>query len=371
MKRFLIFLLSAVLVLLVFFIYKFSFKKEYKFATAKYRTLVKAVYASGRVVPVNQVDVKSEVSGYIEKLLIDNGTEVRRGQVIAIIKHGIIDKSIEETEKKIKRLEEKLRPDSEFRRVFLKRIDIKKKELELLKRKLDRRLPLYRKKQVSEEEIETLKNRIETKEEEIRLLDTEYRDKVRELETQLNILRVVKDRLLEERERYFIKSPVDGIVLKKYVEEGEYLNHMLGKNIIATVGDLENLKTVLEVDEEYVPLIKKGMTVFISIDAFPKRVFKGKIIKITDKSDPVKRTVEVEASVSYPVKLPSGTTVEANIILDKRKVLSLPVEAVVEGKVKVLENGKIKIKNIKTGISSNGYVEITEGLKKGERVVLP
>ena len=346
-------------------------KQEVKYAIAEYKTLVKAVYASGRVKPKNQVDIKSQVSGYIERLFIDDGTPVKKGQILAVIEHRVLDRKIEEVEKRIGKIEEKLKEDSDFKKAFQKELKINQEELKFLQEKLNRRLPLFSKKQISEEEIELLKSKIRKTKEKLELIKARFNDRLESLKHELKILKALKNQLIEEKERYFIRSPIDGTVLRRYVNEGDYLNHMTGKNIIATVGDLSKMETVLEVDEEYVPLLKEGMEVLISIDAFPDRVFKGKIVNITKKSDPKKRVVEVKADVNYPVSLPSELTVEANIIVERRKALSIPIRAVLDEKVKVLESGKIVEKKIKTGILSEGYVEVKEGLKEGDRVILP
>ncbi len=132
------------------------------------------------------------------------------------------------------------------------------------------------------------------------------------------------------------------------------------------------METLLDVDEEYIPLIKKGMKVLISMDAFPKKVFEGEIFKITGKSDPKTRTVEVKADVKYPIEIPSGITVEANIIVKEKEALVVPVSAVIENRyVKILKGkGKVEKVKIKTGIKADGYVEVINGLKEGDRVVI-
>jgi len=346
-------------------------KQEVKYAIVEYRTLIKTIYASGRVKSKNQVDIKSQVSGYIERIFVDNSTPVKKGQILAVIEHRVLDRKIEEVENRIGKIEEKLEEDSDFRRAFQKELKINQEELRFLQEKLDRRLPLFSKKQVSEEEIELLKSRIRKTKEKLELIKARFNDRLKDLKHELKILKTLKNQLIEQRERYFIRSPIDGIVLIRYANEGDYLNHMTGKNIIATVGDLSKIETILEVDEEYVPLLKEGMEVLISIDAFPDKVFKGRIVTIAKKSNLKKRVVEVKADVNYPASLPSELTVEANIIVERRKVLSIPVRAVLEGNVKVLKNKKILEKKIKTGIMSEGYVEVKEGLKEGDRVVLP
>ncbi len=368
----------ALLVLIIVFVgtgilvSKLFFKEELKTFTVEKKKLVKAVYASGKVKPVNQIDVKSEVSGYIRNFNLEEGDKIKKNQIVAQIENKTINDLLNEIDKQIKRTKEKLQKDSEYRKRFESQIQIEKSNLKLLEDNYKRRKILYKKKQVSKEEIQTLKNQIEITKNKIKLLENQYVDQIKDLKNQLQILQDKRKQILDEKEKYFVKSPISGIVLKTYVENGDYVNNITSNNRILTVGDLSKMETILEVDEEYIPLIKKEMKVLISIDAFPNKIFEGKITKITGKSDPKTRTVEVKADVKYPVNIPSGITVESNIIVKEKETTAVPISALIEDKyVKVLkEDGKVVKKEIKTGIKANGYIEVIEGLQEGEKVVI-
>ncbi len=373
MKKLLILIIVAIFIGIGVIASKTIFKPNIQTVKVEKKKLVKAVYASGKVKPVNQVDIKSEVSGYVRNFKLEEGDKIKKNQVVAEIENKTIDDLLNEIDKQIKRVKDKLKPNSEFRKQFENQIEIEKSNLKLLQDNYKRRLILYKKKQVSDEEIQNLKNQIEITKNKIELLKNQYEDQVKDLQNQLQILQDKKKKLIDEKDKYFIKSPISGTILKTYVSEGDYVNSITSNNKILTVGDLSKMETLLDVDEEYIPLIKEGMKVLISIDAFPNKVFEGKIVKITGKSDPKTRTVEVKADVKYPVKIPSGITVESNIIVKEKEALTVPVSTIVEnGYVKVLkEKNKIEKRKVKTGIKSNGFVEIIEGLKEGEKVVIP
>ncbi len=373
MKKLLILIVIAIFVGIGIVASKNIFKPNIQTVTVEKKKLVKAVYASGKVKPINQVDIKSEVSGYVKNFKLEEGDKVQKNQTVAEIKNETIDDLINEIDKQIKRIKEKLQQNSEFRKQFEDQIKIEKSNLKLLKDNYERRKILYKKKHISQEEIQNLKNQIKITQNKINLLQNQYAEQIKDLQNQLQILQDKKKQLLDEKEKYFIKTPISGTVLKTYVNEGDYVNNITSNNKILTVGDLSKMETLLEVDEEYIPLIKNGMKVLISIDAFPDKVFEGKIVKITGKSDPKTRTVEVKADVKYPVKIPSGITVESNIIVKEKETLAIPISAIIENEyVKVLkEKNKTEKRKIKTGIRANGYVEVIEGLQEGEKVVIP
>ncbi len=372
MKKLLIFIVILLLAISGFFIAKNVFKPEFETVEVKERKLIKAVYASGKVKPVNQIDIKSEVSGYVRKFKLEEGDKVQKNQIVAEIENKTINDLLNEIEKQIQRTKEKLQENSDFRKQFENQIKIEETNLKLLIDNYKRRKILYKKKQISQEEIQNLENQIEITKNKIKLLKSQYKEQIKDLENQLQILQDKRKQILDEKEKYKIRTPISGTVLKTYVKEGDYVNNLTSNNKILTVGNLSNMETLLDVDEEYIPLIKEGMKVLISIDAFPEKVFEGKVVKITGKSDPKTRTVEVKADVKYPVEIPSGLTVESNIIVKEKKALAIPVSAVIENSfVKVLKGkNKIEKRKVKTGIKTNGYVEILEGLKEGEKVVI-
>ncbi len=371
MKKLAFLVVVFLLALSVFFIYKYQLKEEEKIITVQKRNIIKAVYASGIVKPENQIDIKSTVSGYIVKLFIEENQKVTENQLVAVIDHSTLDKQIKEIQVKIERIKQKLDPQSTFRKTLQNKINLETKNLEFLNSKLQRRLPLYKKKQISEEEIKFLENQIQILKKKIEILKGEYEEKINDLKNQLKVLLAKKEKLEVEKEKHFIKTPINGTILKTYVKKGDYINHMIGKNVIATVGDLSKMEIVLEVDQEYIYLIKKGQKVLISVDALPEKVFKGKVTKILKKSDPAKRVIKVKVSSTELPHLPAESSVEANIIIYEKEAVAIPVEAVKDGKVLVVKNKKTQEAKIKTGIQSEGYIEVIEGLKEGDKIVLP
>ncbi len=208
MKKSVIFILTVVVASAVLFTSKYIFKPEIKTVKAFKKKIVKAVYASGKVKPADQIDIKSEVSGYIKDFSLEEGDKVKKNQVIAKIENRTIDSLLDEIDKQIKRTEEKLQKDSEFRKQFENQIKIEKANLKLLEENYKRRLILYKKKQVSQEEIDNLKNQVEITKNKIKLLENQYKDKIKDLESNLQILKDKKKQILKEKEKYFIKTPL-------------------------------------------------------------------------------------------------------------------------------------------------------------------
>ena len=170
-----------------------------------------------------------------------------------------------------------------------------------------------------------------------------------------------------------IKSPISGIVIKKQVEEGEFVN--LGSPI-ATIVDISKLKIKLNVSETNVYQLKLNDKAIITTDVYPGEVFEGNISFISSQGDdshnyPVE--IVIPNSSKYPLK--SGTF--ANVIIKLPVVaeaLYIPRESllgsITEASVYVAEKDRAILKKIIVGSGNDKYVKVVSGLKEGEKVIV-
>jgi HlyD family secretion protein len=183
-------------------------------------------------------------------------------------------------------------------------------------------------------------------------------------------------------ERTILIAPFDGIVAEVNGEVGEYLTPSPPGIATLPAVDLINMETLYvaaPIDEIDAAQIRPGMTTRISLDAFPKQSFQGRVRSIAPYVLEVAkqaRTVEIEADFlgsSAPPNLLAGYSADVEIILDARlEVLRLPTEAVLnEGFVYRLrpDNNRLERLPIKTGLSNWKFTEVLSGLSKGDRVV--
>jgi membrane fusion protein, multidrug efflux system len=170
-----------------------------------------------------------------------------------------------------------------------------------------------------------------------------------------------------------IKSPLSGVITKKQVEEGEYIN--IGSPIV-TIVDISRLKIKLNVSEANVYQLKLNDKAIITTDVYPGVTFKGNISFISSQGDdshnyPVE--IVIPNNSKYPLK--SGTF--ANVII------KLPVAAealyisresllgsITDAEVYVAENNKAILKKIVVGNGNDKYIKVISGLKEGEEVII-
>ncbi|WP_340695024.1 efflux RND transporter periplasmic adaptor subunit [Hydrogenobacter thermophilus] len=333
------------------------------------RPIKKVVYASGYVKPIRYVVVKSEVSGYVKEIKVKEGDRVKRGQILAVIDAGPLEASLREVEEKLKLTRERLRKESDYMTSLEEQVQIAKTNMEQAKRILQRRENLAKSGLIPREQYEEARRSYENAKSEYERILSSYRDTKTVLMSEEKVLSASADKIKRDIQRYYIKSPIDGVVLNRYVEVGDYVNNLSQENKLFSVGQEGNMEVVLDVDEEYASVIRKGMKVFLSLDAYPDRVFEGRVTLVKEELDKSKKTFEVKVSAELPPNVPANATVEANILVEEKKALVIPKSAYKEGYVYKYEAvRKIKVP-VKVGEEVDGYLEILEGLKKGDKVV--
>ncbi len=345
-------------------------KSEPKTAVAESREVKNFVYASGYVEPENFVLVKAEVSGRIEKIFVKEGDRVKKGQVLAVFDTDELDASLKDLEARLRLTEERLSESSPYLKALKERVEIAYIQMNQAGIEYERRRDLGEKGLIPKEQLERFKNNYEIYKKEYEASLNQYKDAVSSLQTERKSILAKIESLKAQKDRYVVKSPVDGIVLSKYVKEGNYINHLSQENGLFGVGETEKIEVVLDVDEEYAGLVKEGQRVFLTIDAFPGKTFEGKVYLKEGQLDRTKKTAKVKVKASLPENTPTYSTVEGKILIEKKQAILIPKDAVKDGKVLKYERVRAVEVPLKLGQEYEGYVEVLEGLEVGDKVIL-
>jgi RND family efflux transporter MFP subunit len=166
-----------------------------------------------------------------------------------------------------------------------------------------------------------------------------------------------------------LRSPSDGVVLRQDGEVGEIAEP---GSVLFWVGQPRPLLIVADVNEEDVPRVAVGQRTLVSADAFPGRALEASVASITPKGDPVSKTYRVRFDLPDDTPLMIGMTVEVNIVVHvSEDTLLVPVTAVADGAVWLVEDGVARRREVKTGITGTAAVEVTGGLAEGAQVIVP
>jgi multidrug efflux pump subunit AcrA (membrane-fusion protein) len=329
---------------------------------------IKSVYASGYVDSVNKVLIRPEVSGYIERIFVEEGDAVTKGQVIAVIRNDKLKEELKEIEAKKKLVQERMAPSSDYIQALKDEVEIWKLNTEIERKNFERREELFGKGIISRETYDQAQQSLEVAKRNYTKAQAELNDATSSLDSEFNSLSAAEDAVKREMEKHQIKSPVDGRVLRKFAEEGDYVNSVMRDDDLFSVGDPNDLETDILVDEEYVPLVKVGQKVLVTTDAYPDKVFEGNVTVIEREADRTSRTVKVKADVDYPGNIPVGITIEANIIIEDKEGLFISKDAYKNGSVSVVRDGKTLRIPVKSGFQNEEYIEITDGVDEDEEI---
>lgn len=173
---------------------------------------------------------------------------------------------------------------------------------------------------------------------------------------------------LEDRR---IVAPFDGMLGLRQVSEGSLITQ---NNPITTIDDIDIINLDFSVPERFIATLAPGQKVNARVEAYPGRLFEGTVKTIDSRVDPVTRSVIVRAEVeNADHALRPGLLMTVEVISRSWQGLSIPEESVVpsggRAYVFVTNEGVAERRQVTLGIRRPGYVEVTEGLAEGERVV--
>ena len=167
-----------------------------------------------------------------------------------------------------------------------------------------------------------------------------------------------------------IIAPFDGRIGKREITPG-----ILGgeNSIIANLDDIKFLKLDIKLPENYLGVIKQGLKVEVSTDAFPK-VFKGIIETISSRVDPTTRSILVQAKIQNEnEELIPGMLLNAKVIFNEKQSLGVPEEALlIQGDDKYIykiNNNEIVQTKVAIGRRNFGKVEILSGLNENDLIL--
>ena len=191
---------------------------------------------------------------------------------------------------------------------------------------------------------------------------------------------VLIDRDIEgmKYEKASIKSPINGTVIKKFLDEGSQVEPSVSPMMripVIMVANIDTVKVLGNVSEKYLGKLKEGAEARVKVDAYPDEVFLGEVTRIAPLVDLTTRTAEVEIEISNEGhRLKPGMFARVSLILEKKEnALVVPIKAVLNGNnrkfVFVINNKAAHKKEVKTGIYQKDSLEIVEGLKEGDWVI--
>lgn len=351
-------------------------------------TLEETVIASGKIQPEVEVKLSPEVSGEIIELPIEEGQDVKKGDLLVRINPDIYQSAVNRAKAALNSSKAALSSS--------------KAQLVEAKNNFDRNDKLYKQKVISDAEYDAAKRGYD-----VAMLNVES------AEFQQQSAQATYREALDNLQRTTIYSPQDGTVSMLNVEVGERVvgTAQMAGTEIARIANLENMEVLVEVNENDIIRVSMGDTAIVEVDAYLDKEFIGVVTEIANSAQLT--GVSADQVTNFEVKIRvlkasyegmlkegdkspfrPGMTASVEIKTEKKKgVIAVPIESVTtrtdtstkaksykigreesEGKedfevVFLYVDGKANLQVVTTGIQDDENIEVLTGLEAGQQVV--
>jgi len=315
--------------------------------------------ASGYVVAQRKAAVASKGTGRLESLAVEEGNRVKKGQIIAQLENADIQATLNQAQANVNTA-----------KANLVQIEAEMKDVQL---KYDRSKRLIQSKAIAQAEFDSS----EAKFQQLQAGKTAAQSQIGAAEAGLKAAQVALEYTL-------IRAPFDGVILTKNADVGEVVapfgSSLNTKAAVVTMADLGSLLVEADVSEVNLEKVKVGQPCEIQLDALPGNRFTGLVHMIVPTADRSKGTIltkikfkelndrvlpEMSAKVAFLSQPVSGQ--------EKPKVV-VPPSALVEKNGKTLiyriEKDQVREVPVQKGSVLTDFIEISQGLKAGEKIVL-
>jgi len=387
--------------------------------------LTSVVTASGEIKPKTYVNVGANAFGKITKLFVKEGDRVKKGQILAQIENVQPESDVQATKAGLDAAQNDYSAAQEAYRLAVADLERAKADEEQKRLDWTRGQELYKAQLIPKSEFDTRKAAYEASEAgltqaRLRIAQTKAQSEgsQKRVTQQGFTLRRVRDVL----SKTVYVAPFDGVVTNLPVREGETvvigIQNAPGSTLM-TLADNSVITAEVMVDETDIVNVKLGQPAEVTIDAIPKRKFKGIVTEIgnnallrstgvatsqtTSSSQEAKDFKVVITLQDPPDNLRPGLSTTAKITTaQKSGVLSIPIQALTvrqradleppnkKGSVQaaskpapkdiekskeeiqgvfVIHNGKAEFVPVETGITGTTDIEVTSGLKEGDEIV--
>jgi len=359
-----------------------------RLATAERGTMVKSVVATGKVEPITKIEIKSKANGIIKVLNADVDRAVKAGDILVELDREQLAAALRGAEANLLAA----RASLEGAEAQLKKnvVEAEGPDEQFARRAYDRAQTLFEQRLIPQSALDDAHSLVDVAENRKRAAQSQLaigKAKVAEARAQVAQAKAAADRAAEDVANATIRAPIRGTVLSRDVEIGSPVSSILnlGANatLVMTLGDIEQVFVRGKVDEADIGHVRLGQAARIRVETFKDKVFNGKVTQISPmgvEKDNV-TNFEVRVSIDNPGKeLKANMTANAEIVLEEHAdALIVPEAAIsydaqknafVEVVAPGTKTGRKKVA-VKLGVGNGTKIQILDGLKQGDKVILP
>lgn len=306
--------------------------------------------------PDQQITVFSRVDGYIAKFHVDEGDFVKANQLLVEIDHTDYVHGVNRAKANL----------------AASRADLLRQEANIRNAKLtlDRMQRLIKDQFVSQQDLDNAQ--------------VNYDMAVAQMESmraQVKQMEVALQQAETNLAYSYIRAPFAGYVAERTLDNGAYVTGSTASTStmsrgIMTLHHIETVRTMIEVVEKDVPLVKIGQKAEVRAEAYPDRVFVGEVTRIVQALNRGTRTMTVEVDLpNHDLALKGGMFARVEVLVGRHpNAVQIPIDAVTRLEdhqyVYVVREGKAYQVPVELGVRADKMIEVTQGLTGNEQVIV-
>jgi RND family efflux transporter MFP subunit len=339
--------------------------------TVKSMPLSRSLTISSELVPFQEIDVYAKESGYVKQLLVDYGTRVKEGQLMAVLEIPELEQQLMQDDAAIKSAADQV-THAEHE---VNRYEAQHKVLHL---ESDRMSGVAKSQPglVAQQEVDDSLGKDLSSEAQVESAQSN----LAVTQSQLDAAKAKRqhDQVLFDYAK--ITAPFAGTVTQRFANLGTLVQAGTSSNTqalpLARLSEDDRYRLVIPVPESYVRYIKIGDTAQVKVPALD-RTYTGKVARFSVDVKEDTRTMHTEVDIyNTDQKLLPGLYAEATLSLDRKdNAIAVPLQAVNQNGDQttvyvVTPSGQIEIRKVTLGIQTANDAEVLSGVQEGEMVVV-
>lgn len=347
--------------------------RKVKVAPAAIGTISRTVEVNGTLAAQDQVAVAFKVAGRIDRLPVDLGDTVKPGQLLAGLDRTDFDLAVAQATAALEQARARLgltayQADAQVNVERAPLVLQAKAALDEARLSRDRAQQMFDQKLISKADFDTADANF-------RIADGRHQDAIEEIRNRQGTLAQRKTELQLARQRLAdseLRAPIAGAVLAREGSVGQYVAP--GTSVV-TIVRMSPLRLQLPVPERAASGVRVGQSITLRLEN-DANTYSGVVSRLSPAIDPANRTLLVEATIPNDSgRLKPGSFVQASLVTKAgEQAIFVPSSALVVfagiEKVFLVEEGKSVERLVRSGRRDEGRIEIVEGLKAGDRVVV-
>jgi RND family efflux transporter MFP subunit len=339
-------------------------------ATVKREPVSKQLTVAGEFIPFQEVELHAKVAGYIQRINVDIGDRVHKGQVLATLEVPELTAQVTGAEAGVRHSQEEIA----LAKSEVARAEADHATLHMAAQRLEQ-AAAARPGMIAQQELDDAEAKDRASEAQVAVA----KSRVAAQEQQMDVARAERMHYVSLADYSRITAPFDGVVTWRYADTGALIQagtSNVGSMPIVKVAQVRILRLRIPVPESLAAYVRDGDTADVRVQATGDH-FTGRVVRTTGALDRTTRSLQVEVDVPNPEsKLPPGMYADVTLqIAGNPDALTVPVQAVdreSEGASVLVVNasGVVEKRRVRIGLETPNLVQILDGVQEGEHVIV-